>query len=60
MFRRVVGLLALPRMDLAVQRRRTMSWCQRTIVFGVISSRSPWRRAFGITPSRVVMSERSA
>ena len=25
--------------------------CQRTIVSGVISSRSPWRRAFGTTPS---------
>jgi hypothetical protein len=49
MFLRVVGLPFLPRMDLAAQRRRTMSRCQRRIVSGVISSRSPWRRAFGIT-----------
>jgi hypothetical protein len=33
-------------MDLAAQRRRMMSRCQRTIVSGVTSSRSPWRRAF--------------
>jgi hypothetical protein len=32
---------ALPRMDLAAQRRRTMSRCQRTIVSGDTSSRSP-------------------
>jgi hypothetical protein len=30
------------------------------IVSGVTSSRSPWRRAFGITLSRVAMSARSA
>ena len=42
------------------QRRRTMSRCQRTIVSGVTSSRSPWRRAFGITPSRVASRARSA
>jgi len=34
MFRRVVGRPVLPRLDLAVQRRRTMSRCQRTIVSG--------------------------
>jgi hypothetical protein len=34
-------------MDLAAQRRRMMSRCQRRIVSGVTSSRSPWRRAFG-------------
>jgi hypothetical protein len=33
--RRVAGLPVLPRMDLAAQRRRTMSRCQRTIVSGV-------------------------
>ena len=46
MFRRVAGLPVLPRMDLAAQRRRTMSRCQRRIVSGVTSSRSPWRRRF--------------
>ena len=60
MFRRVAGLPALPRMDLAAQRRRTMSRCQRTIVSGVTSSRSPCRRAFGITPSMVASNARSA
>ena len=60
MFRRVAGRPVLPRMDLAAQRRRTMSRCQRRIVSGVTSSRSPWRRAFGITPSRVASSARSA
>ena len=56
MFRRVAGLPVLPRLDLAAQRRRMMSRCQRTIVSGVTSSRSPWRRAFGITLSRVARS----
>ena len=42
----------LPRMDLVAQRRRTISRCQRRIVSGVTSSRNPWRRGFGITPSR--------
>ncbi len=51
MFRRVAGLPALPRMDLAAQRHRTMSRCQRTIVSGVTRSRSPERRALRITPS---------
>jgi hypothetical protein len=37
-----------------------MSRCQRRIVSGVTSSRSPWRRALGITLSRVAMSARSA
>ena len=60
MFRRVAGRPVLPRLDLAAQRRRTMSRCQRTIVSGVTSSRSPWRRAFGITLSRVARSARSA
>ena len=60
MLRRVAGRPVLPRLDLAAQRRRTMSRCQRTIVSGVISSRSPWRRAFGITPSRVASRARSA
>ena len=40
------------RMDLAAQWRRAMSRCQRRIVSGATSSRSPWRRALGITPSR--------
>jgi hypothetical protein len=30
-----------------------MSRRQRTIVSGVTSSHSPWRRAFGMTPNRV-------
>jgi hypothetical protein len=60
MFRRVAGRPVLPRLDLAAQRRRTMSRCQRRIVSGVISSRSPWRRVFGITLSRVASRARSA
>ena len=60
MFRRVAGRPVLPRMDLAAQRRRTMSRCQRRIVSGVTSSRSPWRRALGITLSRVASRARSA
>ena len=50
----------LPRIDLAAQRRRMMSRCQRRIVSGVTSSRSPCRRAFGITASRVASRARSA
>ncbi len=53
MFRRVAGRPVLPRMDLAAQRRRTISRCQRKMVTGVTSSRSPCRRAFGITAGRV-------
>jgi hypothetical protein len=60
MFQRVVGRPVLPRLDLAAQRRRAMSRCQRRIVSGVTSSRSPWRRAFGITLSRTASSARSA
>ena len=60
MFRRVTGRPILPRMDPAAQRRRTMSRCQRRMVSGVTSSRSPWRRVLGITPSRVASSARSA
>ena len=45
---------------LAAQRRRTMSRCQRKTVSGVISSRSAWRCAFGITVSRAASSARSA
>jgi hypothetical protein len=60
MLRRAAGRPLLPRMDLAAQRRRTMWRCQRTIVSGVTSSRSPWRRAVGITPSRVANRARSA
>ena len=60
MVRRVAGLPVLPRLDLAAQRRRTMSRCQRRTVSGVTSSRSAWRRAFGITASRVASSARSA
>ena len=61
MFRRVAGRPLLPRIDLAAQQqRRTMSRCQRRMVSGVTSSRSPWRRAFGITPSRIASSARSA
>ena len=60
MCRRVVGRPVLPRLDLAAQRRRAMSRCQRRIVSGVTSSRSLWRRAFGITLSRAASSARSA
>jgi hypothetical protein len=60
MFRRVTGRPVLPRMDLAAQQRPAMSRCQRRIVSGVTGSRSPWRRALGITLSRVAMSARSA
>jgi len=60
MFRWVAGLPVLPRMDLAAQRRRTMSRCQRRMVSGDTSSRSPWRRACGSTPSRIASSARSA
>ena len=60
MFWRVAGRPGLPCMDLAAQRRRMMSRCQRRIVSGVTSSRSPWRRAFGITLSRVTSRARSA
>ena len=60
MVRRVAGRPVLPRMDLAAQRRRRMSRCQRRIVSGVTSSRSLWRCALGITPSRVARSARSA
>jgi hypothetical protein len=37
-----------------------MSRCQRRIVSGVTSNRSPWRRAFGITLSKAASSARSA
>ena len=60
MFRRVAGRPVLPRLDLAAQRRRMMSRCQRRTVSGVTSSRSARRRAFGITASRVASSARSA
>ncbi len=60
MFRRVAGRPALPRMDLAAQRRRTMSRCQRSMVSGVTSSGRPRRRAFGIALSRIASSARSA
>ena len=60
MFRRVAGRRVLPRMDLAAQRRRTISRCQRRTVSGVTSRCSSWWRAFGITASRVARSARSA
>jgi hypothetical protein len=41
MFRRVAGRPVLPRLDLAARRRRAMSRCQRRIVSGMTSSRSP-------------------
>ena len=50
-FRRIAGRPVLPRMDLVARQRRTMSRRQRRIVSGVTSSRNPWRRPFGITPS---------
>ena len=60
MFRRVVGRPVLPRTDPAAQRRRMMPRCQCMMVSGVTSSRSPWRRAFGITASGIASSARSA
>ena len=57
---RVAGRPVLPRLDLAAQRRRAMSRCQRKMVSGVTSSRSPWRRAFGITASSDAIRARSA
>jgi hypothetical protein len=60
MFRRVAGRPGLPCADRAAQRRRTMSRRRRTIVSGVASSRSPWRPAFGMTPSKVASRARSA
>ena len=60
MFRRVAGRPVLPRLDRAARRRRAMSRCQRKIVSGVTSSRSPFRRALGITLSRVASRARSA
>ena len=58
MFRRVAGRPVLPRMDLVAQRRRTMSRCQRRMVSGATSSRSPSRRALGITLTRAASSAR--
>ena len=49
----------LARADLAAQRRRTMSRCQRTTVSGLTSSRSPWRGALGTTASRAASKARS-
>ena len=60
MLRRVAGRPVLPHADRAALRRRTMLRCQRTIVSGVISSRSPWCRAFGMTPSSAASRARSA
>jgi hypothetical protein len=54
--RRVLRALRI----LPTQRRRTISRCQRRIVSGVTSKRSPWYRAFGITPSKVASNSRSA
>jgi hypothetical protein len=56
----VAGRPVLPRLDSAAQRRRTRSRCPRRIVSGVTSSGIPWRRAFGITLSRVASRARSA
>jgi hypothetical protein len=53
MSRRVAGHPDLPGLNLAAHRRRMMSQCQRRIVSRVTSCRSPWRRAFGITLSKV-------
>ena len=44
----------------ATQRRRTRSRRQRRIVSGLTSSRTPWRRALGITLSRAAIRARSA
>src|ERR1035437_4367662 len=50
---RGAGRPLLRRMDLGPERRPRMSRCQRKMVSGVTSSRSPGRRALGITPSRI-------
>ena len=60
MFRRIAGRPVLACADLAAQRRRTISRCQRKTVSGLTSSRSLSRRPFGITARRVAMSVRSA
>jgi hypothetical protein len=60
MFRRAAGRPVVPHLGLAAQRRPTISRCQRTMVSSVTSSRSPWRRDFGITASKVASSARSA
>ena len=60
MFWRVAGRPVRRRWDLEAQRRRTMSRCQRRIVSGATSSRSPRRRAFGITLSKAASRARSA
>ena len=60
MFWRVAGRPLLPCADLAAQRRRMISRCQRRIVSGVTSSRSPRRRALGMTLARVASRARSA
>ena len=60
MVRRVAARPVLPRLDLAAQRRRTMSRRQRRIVSGVTRSRNPWRRPLGITPSSAASRARSA
>ena len=60
MLRRVAGRPVLPRLDLRSSGGGRCRGCLRTIVSGVISSRSPWRRAFGMTPSRAAGRARSA
>jgi hypothetical protein len=53
-FRRVAGRPDLPRMDRAAPAAPdNVARRQHTIVSGVTSSHSPWRRAFGMTPNRV-------
>jgi hypothetical protein len=47
-------------MDLAARRLLMMSRCQRRIVPGVTSNRSPLWRAFGIAPNNVASTARSA
>jgi hypothetical protein len=60
MFMRAAGRPVLPRMDLAARRLLMMSRCQRRIVPGVTSNRSPLWRAFGIAPNNVASTARSA
>ena len=60
MVRRAAGRPVVPRRDLAARRRPARPRCQRTIVSAVTSSRSPGRRAVGVTPGRAASRARSA
>jgi hypothetical protein len=59
MFRRVAGRPVLPRMDLVAPAAGDGAVPAQDRVRAA-SSRSPWRRTFGITPARAASSARSA